>query len=126
MADAEPLTEPVIVELPAEIDISNSGAVATQLRAAITPGARAVVADLSTTTFLDSSGVRVLVLARSWAAADGVELQLVASPGATLLVLELTGIDRLMLVYPTLTEALAAYSGARRSRRVPPPGAFGP
>lgn len=108
MADGEPPAEPVVVALPAEIDIANSGKVATQLRAAIAPGAGVVVADLSMTTFCDSSGVRVLVLARNWAAADGVQLQLVAPAGPTLMVLELTGLNRLVPVYPTVGQALAA------------------
>jgi len=111
VADAERPAEPVVVALPAEIDIANSGTVASQLRAAIAPGARVVVADLSMTTFCDSSGVRVLVLARNWATADGVQLQLVAPAGPTLMVLELTGLGRLVPVYPTLREALAAGPG---------------
>jgi anti-sigma B factor antagonist len=108
VADAERPAGPVVVALPAEIDISNSGKVATQLHAAIAPGAGVVVADLSMTTFCDSSGVRVLVLARGWAAAAAVQLQLVASAGPTLTVLEITGLDRLVPVFPTLREALAA------------------
>jgi anti-sigma B factor antagonist len=104
----ETLAEPVVVALPAEIDISNAGALATKLRAAIGPQAGVVIADLSTTAFCDSSGVRILVLARDWATADGAELRLVAPPGPTLVVLRLIGLDQILPVYPTLDEALAA------------------
>jgi anti-anti-sigma factor len=104
---AEPAAEPVVVRFPAEFGISSAGDVAGQLRAAIAPGAGTVVADLTTTAFCDSSGVRVLLLARDWAAADNVELRLAVPPGPTLVVLKLVGLDELVPVYPALAEALA-------------------
>jgi anti-sigma B factor antagonist len=104
---AERAAQPVVVRLPAEFDISNAGDVVEQLRAAIAPGTSAVVADLTTTAFCDSSGLRVVLLARDWATADHVELRLAVPPGPTLVVLKLAGLDELVPVYPTLAEALA-------------------
>ena len=106
MDDPGHATEPVIVHFPAEFDISNAGDVAQQLRAAIAPGVSAVVADLTATTFCDSSGVRIVVLARDWATADNVELRLAVPPGPALVVLKLIGLDQLLLVYPSVDEAL--------------------
>lgn len=111
MTDAEPFAEPAVVTMPAEIDISNAGAAATQLRAAIGPRISVVVADLTKTAFCDSSGMRILLLAHDWAAADGVELRLAVPPGPALVILKLIGLDRLLPVYPTLDEALAAPPG---------------
>jgi anti-sigma B factor antagonist len=108
VVDVESLAEPVVVTLPAEIDVSNAGEVATQFRAAIDPHAGAVIADLTSTAFCDSTGVRILVLARDWATTNGVELRLVAPPGPTLVVLRLIGLDQLLRIYPTLDEAVAA------------------
>jgi anti-sigma B factor antagonist len=107
MVEMKPFAGPAVVTLPAEIDVSNAGAVAVKLRAAIDPDVGVTVADLTPTTFCDSSGMRVLVLARDWAIADGVELRLVAPPGPTLTVLKLLGLDQLLPVYPALGEALA-------------------
>jgi anti-anti-sigma factor len=98
---------PVIVPFPDEFDITNAGDVAALLREAITPGISAVVADLTATAFCDSSGVRIVVLARDWATADNVPLRLAVRPGPTLVVLKLVGLDQLMPIYPSIEEALA-------------------
>lgn len=107
---AEPAAKPVVVQCPAEVDISNADDVAGRLRAAIAPGASTVVVDLSTTVFCDSSGVRVVLLARDWATADEVELRLAVPPGPALVILKMLGLDKLMPIYPTLDEALAGES----------------
>lgn len=97
----------VIVEFPDEFDITNAGDVAARLRAAISPGISAVVADLTATAFCDSSGVRTVVLARDWAITDNVQLRLAVRPGPTLVVLKLVGLDQLLPIYQSLDEALA-------------------
>ena len=47
---------PAVLKLPAEIDISNAGVTAEQLRSALAPEITLLVADLTATTFCDSSG----------------------------------------------------------------------
>lgn len=108
MADVGDALGPVVVEFPEECDFGTAGAVAERLRAAIAPGVSAVVADLTTTAFCDSSGVRIMLLARDWASADDVELRLAVPPGPTLVVLKLLALDELLPIYPSLPEALAA------------------
>lgn len=49
---------PVAVRLPADIDITNSAAVGGELRAALAPGVRLVIADMTETVFRDLSGLR--------------------------------------------------------------------
>lgn len=99
--------EPVVVGFPEEFDVSNAGEVAEQMREAIVPGAGIVVADLTTTAFCDSSGVRIIVLAHDWAKADDVELRLAVPPGPARVVMELIGLDRLLPLYPSLDKAVA-------------------
>jgi anti-anti-sigma regulatory factor len=53
MTDLQRTAEPVIVRLPAEIDVSNAESVYDQLCSVCAPGF-AVVADLTSTTFCDS------------------------------------------------------------------------
>ena len=70
---------PVVVTLPDEIDITNAGFVAGQLRAALASGAAVVIADLTATTFCDCSGVRSLLLAHHHAAAGDIQFRLACS-----------------------------------------------
>jgi anti-sigma B factor antagonist len=99
---------PVVVTMPDEIDVSNAGFVGEQLRSAITPGAGAVVADLTATTFCDSFAVLHLMLAHDKAVANNVPLLFVVPAGAVLRLLDLVGARRLLRICPTVTAALAA------------------
>ena len=107
MADGGHASGLAVVEFPDEIAYGNAGDVAARLRAALAPGVSVVVADLTTTVFRDSSGVRVMLVARDWASADNVQLRLAVPPGPTLVVLKLLALDEQMPVYPTLEQALA-------------------
>lgn len=100
---------PVIVELPAEIDVTNSGQVYDRLVAALEPGVRTVIADMTATSFCDSSGVRAITQAHETAAGRDIGLQLAVPPeGSVRRVLELTGAASIMRLYPSLEEALNA------------------
>ncbi len=71
------------------------------------PGVTEVIADLTTTTFCDSSGVRHLLLAHERASASEVQLRFaVPSDCPVRRVLELTGVHRALAVYLTLAEAV--------------------
>jgi anti-sigma B factor antagonist len=99
---------PVVVELPAEIDVTNSEQVYQQLVAALAPSINTVVADMTATIFCDSSGVHAIMHAFETAGARDVRLRLAISPGTSVnRVLQLIGVGRLMPVYPSLEEALA-------------------
>jgi anti-anti-sigma factor len=75
--------------------------------AAFQPGVTEVIADLTTTTFCDSSGVRHLLLAHERASASEVQLRFaVPSDCPVRRVLKLTGVHRVLAVYPTLAEAM--------------------
>jgi anti-sigma B factor antagonist len=109
MNDQASRVAPVIVELPAEIDVTNSGQVFDRLVEALMPGVEIVIADLTSTSFCDSSGVRMIVRAHEGAAARGVRLELaVPLEGSVRRVLQLTGVSTLMAIYPSLEEAINA------------------
>lgn len=100
---------PVVVVLPAEIDVTNSEQVHDQLVAALAPGVTTVIADLTSTSFCDSSGVHAILHAYEQAAVREIQLRLaVSSASSVRRVLQLTGIGRLMPVYSTLQEAMHA------------------
>lgn len=100
---------PAVVELPAEIDVTNSGQVYDELVAALASGGRVVIANLMSTTFCDSSGVRAIIHAYETAVASNARLRLaVSTEGSVRRVLELTGAASLMPLYPSLEEAVEA------------------
>ena len=106
VAGSGPLPGPVVVALPAEIDTANADRVGEQLCSAFTPGVSVVVADMTLTVFCDSYGMRSLALAHRCAAARHGQLRVVVSHASVLQVLKLTGLDRVLPVYPTLGAAL--------------------
>jgi anti-sigma B factor antagonist len=95
--------------LAGEIDFTSSGPVQSTLLSMILPGGGAVVADLSQVSFLDSSGLGVLVQAHRTATERDTRLLVVASPPVRKL-LALTGLDTVLDTYDQLSAAEAALS----------------
>jgi anti-sigma B factor antagonist len=96
--------------LSGEIDFTSSGAVQSALLSMILPGGGTVVADLSQVTFLDSSGLGVLVQTHRTASERDSRLVVVASPPVRKL-LRLTGLDTVLETYDELSAAEAALPG---------------
>jgi anti-sigma B factor antagonist len=133
---------PVVVTLPAEIDIANADQVFGRLCLAIGSGAGLVIADLTGTDFCGSAGIGAVLMARDRAAAEGVQLRLALQPsGPVRSLFELMGLDQKLPIYPSLGHALAGdqapdpqapsaqviYLASRRRRSLPgsgqrPPG----
>ena len=116
LADIEPVTPahatPVIVTLPAEIDMANECGVSQQLGAALASGAMVIVADMTGTRFCDSMGLRALVLAHKQAAAHHADLRLVITSANVLRVMAITKLDTILRIYPSLDAAqVTAFSG---------------
>lgn len=97
---------PVVVTMPAEMDITNADRIGEELSAAIACGAGIVVADMTGTRFCNSSGISMLVLAHRQAAANHAELRLVVLSAAVLRALKLVRMDCLLPIYPSLAAAL--------------------
>lgn len=109
-----PLT--VVVTLPTEIDLANSGQVHDALTRALRSGATALIADATRTTFLSCAGLGALTSAHHQAAAAGAQFRMAASP-AVRRILELTGTEHLFQTYPSVSAALDSEQ--------PPPGSNG-
>ncbi len=107
MGDQAAQIMPVVVVLPAEIDVTNSGQVHAQLVAALVPGVDIVIADMRATSFCDSSGVHAVMFAHEAAVSRGIQLRIAVSPdGSVHRVLQLIGANRIVSVYPSLSEAM--------------------
>jgi anti-sigma B factor antagonist len=117
---------PVVVALPAEIDIANAGRVGEELSSAIARGAGIVIADMTGTRFCDSSGISMLVQAHRQAAANGAELRLVVLATAVLRALKLVRMDFLLPIYPSLDAALTPDAQPERELPATSPGRPGP
>ncbi len=113
MAPAQLPASPMVVTLPAEIDIENADRVAADLQAAFAAGVTTVVADMTATRFCDTRGVRALVLASKHATASGGELLVVPS-ACVLRVLAVLGLDCWLAIYPSLEQALAVRPAPKR------------
>lgn len=97
----------VIVEFPAELDVNNAGRIRALLMSLVEESAaQVVVADMAGTTFCDSSGVTALATAHRKAAAQGAEVRVVAATLPVLRIFELTGLDQVLSVFPSMTAAL--------------------
>jgi anti-sigma B factor antagonist len=95
-----------VVTLPVEIDITIADQVREDLLSVLNQGAALLIADLGQTTFCDSSGISALGRAYRRARASGGEMRLVVTAPAVLRVLALTGVDRLLDIYPSVPAAL--------------------
>lgn len=101
------LGEAAVITLPEEIDISNSEQVREELLSLLNRGPAVMIVDMANTTFCDSAGVNALVRAHKRATANGAEIRLVVASLGVQRVLAITGVDRLIPVYPSMTASLA-------------------
>jgi len=97
----------VVVELAGELDLYNAHSVRDALLGQAERAPKRLVVDLSRVTFIDSTGIGVLIEARSRLA--NRQAFLLASPRLeTRRALEISGLNRHFAVHETLDEALAA------------------
>jgi anti-anti-sigma factor len=102
-----------VVTLPEHIDASNVAKIREQLLALINRGAAVLIVDMAETVSCDHGGADALVRAYHRAAVSGTQLRLVVTAQIVRRVLEVSGLDRLVSIYPTLGAAIAAGETAR-------------
>jgi len=100
-----------VVTLPAEIDVTIADTVRDELLAVLGQGAVLLIADLSKTEFCDSAGVSSLVRTYRQASTSGSALRLVVGTPSVQRVLSITGVDRLVDVFPSVAASLAGTPG---------------
>ena len=108
MSDQLAGSRPVIVTLPAEIDLSNAEQVYDQLSAALVSGAAVVIADFTGTRFCDCACLNRLLRVHNQAGGRNAQLRLVIPPGAPVReVVKLLGLDQQLPVYASTDAAQA-------------------
>jgi anti-anti-sigma factor len=115
-SDAEPpqlrvhhqvLDEAAVVTATGEVDMNSVAELEDQLTSALDTAA-VVVADLSGVTFLDSTGLSLLVRAHELSGRNRHAFRVVVANRAVGRPLHATSLDHLLDLYPTLADALAA------------------
>jgi anti-sigma B factor antagonist len=105
--------EVYVVHVAGEVDMSHEEELRGELRTAVASDSKGIVVDLTECEFIDSSGVRALLLSReAQNSDDGSErLAVAASSEQILRILTVMGIDRVIPVRPTVEEAASEISG---------------
>jgi anti-sigma B factor antagonist len=100
------------VLLRGAIDLGTASQLIARLEAAIRASRGAFVIDLCDVTFLDSSGVSVLLRARAVLGREERALVIVCPPGSARSIFELAGIDDLLELFETRDQAAASLQPA--------------
>jgi anti-anti-sigma factor len=87
-----------VLRVKGEVDLATAQLLAEHLDAVIESGIRSVIVDLEETTFIDSSGLSVIVRALTRLRAHDGDMVLRSPTGSVRRSLEITGLDKLLAV----------------------------
>jgi anti-sigma B factor antagonist len=97
-----------VVSVAGELDLHTAGELSAELDGAIARGPKRIVIDLGGVTFLDSTALGALVTAAKRARAAGAPtLVVVTDDPHTLKIFRITGLDAVLGLRRTLSEAVA-------------------
>ncbi|MDX6690758.1 MAG: anti-sigma factor antagonist [Solirubrobacteraceae bacterium] len=82
-----------VISLFGELDVATAGEVRGELERAEASDAASIVLDLSGLTFMDSTGIRLLIEARDRSRSDRNRLTLLRGPASVQRVLQIAGVD---------------------------------
>jgi len=94
-----------VLEVQGEVDLYTSPQLRDAILRSIEEGENQIVIDLSNVSFMDSSGLGVLVAGLKRARERGGELALVFGEGSVQKVLGITGLDRVFPTHGSVGEA---------------------
>ena len=106
--------------LSGELDVGTQAATSARIAEALDEAPRFLVLDLRDVDFLGSAGLSVLIETQRAAAARGTTVCLVATRRATMLPLELTGLNTMFPVFATPEEAARSARAQRQQAGVVP------
>ena len=96
----EAVDDGVLVRVEGELDMASAPRLGRVLNTALDQGASTVSLDLTELTFLDSTGVRVLISAHRRAADQGCVFTLSRPTRSVRRALHLTGVDQVLVIEP--------------------------
>ena len=90
----------LVLKLQGELDMASAPGLGRALSTALDAGPSVLTLDLAELTFLDSTGLRVLITACRRAGTQGCTFVIRSPSRSVLKTLQLTGVDRLMVIEP--------------------------
>jgi anti-sigma B factor antagonist len=100
-----------VLTVHGEADLYSAPALQDGLSTLLGAGAKAVVVDLTEVAFLDSTGLGVLVGARTRAVENGQTLPIVCEDGRILKLFRITGLETVFEIHPSVEAALQSLGG---------------
>jgi anti-sigma B factor antagonist len=100
--DVDQRADCVVVRVTGELDMATADTFGDALNTAVVSSTPHVILDLSECSFVDSAGMRIVTATIKQAQ----RVSIVASEPAVLRVLEITAVDTMVSVHPTLDAAL--------------------
>ena len=97
-----------VVRFTGEVDLNVVPDVQKQMSVVYRKGPKLLVVDLSAVSYMDSSGLAVLVEARSWCVRNSCALRLAALSGYLVDVFQIAHLDQVFKIYDDLDRALEA------------------
>ena len=104
--------EAYVISLKGEVDLYTAPEFKQQLLDVIGKGAKDVIVDFTSTTFIDSTTLGVLVGGVKRLRQNDGQLSLVCSDRNITKIFEITGLDRVFTIYPTRDEAVSKAGAA--------------
>jgi anti-anti-sigma regulatory factor len=101
-----------VLGLPEHVDESSAGQIQDELLSVIHRGAKTLIADMTATISCDHAGADAVARAFPQAVLSGTELRLVVTAQIVRRALSLSGVDRLVSIYPSLEAATAVSAPA--------------
>jgi anti-anti-sigma factor len=105
--DCRELTTGVLITVTGELDSTNADWLESSIERTRRPG-QSLVLDLGGLTFMDSTGLQVLLRLNAAAREQGGGLHLAAVQDLPARVLQITGVWCALHIYPSVNEAVAA------------------
>jgi anti-anti-sigma factor len=110
IVDYEVRPEAVVVQARGEVDSSTAGNLTAQLAAALqqagSQASRLLIIDLQAVTYFGSAGLNAVLECHRHGLDAGTSVRLVADNGLVVRPIEVTNLDSVLELYPTLPDAL--------------------
>ena len=108
--DSEVRPEAVVVQAKGEVDSSTAGDFVSHLDAALqqagSQASRLLIVDLQAVTYFGSAGLNAVLDCHRQGLEVGTSVRLVADSGLVVRPIEVTNLDRVLELYPTVPDAL--------------------
>jgi anti-sigma B factor antagonist len=99
-----------VLEMTGRIILGNNARdVELRLAEVLAEHAKKIIFDLTGVTMLDSTGVGILVVSQAKIKKEGGELRIAGAAGVVGEILQMTSVDKLVRLFPTVAEAAAHF-----------------